>query len=94
MSLRHFELDQFQKETLSAMRDHHPKPYLRVKAAVLLKTAQGIPPAIVARQGILKPLDPDTVYSWLDRYTKEGLAGLYVHSGRGRKPAFFPSQTR
>jgi hypothetical protein len=51
----------------------------------------GMPAALVARQGLLRPRDPDTVYAWLDRYQATGVEGLKVHPGRGRKPAFSPS---
>lgn len=57
----------------------------------LLKIAEGMPAARVARQGLLRPRDPDTVYTWLDRYQATGHAGLKVRTGRGRKPAFSPS---
>jgi transposase len=45
----------------------------------------------VARQGLLKERDPDSVYSWFHRYQAAGLAGLQNKSGRGRKPAFSPT---
>ena len=73
------------------MRDHARQPYLRERAAALLKIADGMPAALVARQGLLRPRRPDTVYDWLDRYQATGSAGMKVHPGRGRKPAFSPS---
>ena len=72
------------------MRDHHPKPYLREKAAALLKVADGWQVREVARFGLLRPRSPDTVAAWLNRYERRGLAGLRVRPGRGRKPAFSP----
>ena len=56
--------------------------------------ADGLVAVEVARQGLLKPRDPDTVYSWLHRYEAEGLDGLRIRDGRGRKPAFSPSARR
>jgi transposase len=38
---------------------------------------------------LLRPHKPDTLYRWLDRYDAEGVAGLVIRAGRGRKPAFF-----
>jgi transposase len=75
------------------MRDRASKPYLRERAAALLQIAQGYSPHQVATEalGVLKPRDPDTVYAWLDRYEAEGVTGLYIRDGRGRKPAFSPS---
>lgn len=68
-----------------------PKPYLRERAAALLKVAAGQSPHQVALHGLLRERDPDTVYAWLDRYLAAGLPGLHIRSGRGRKPAFSPS---
>lgn len=88
---RTLTLEPVARETLEQMRDHHPKPYLRERAAALLKIADGQTAAEVARRGLLRPRDPDTLYRWLDGWQSLGLAGLYVRKGRGRKPAFFPS---
>jgi hypothetical protein len=83
-------LDEPARITLEQMREHHPKPYMRERAAALLKIAEGQAPAAVAQTGLLKRRDPDTVYSWVDRYLEGGICGLYLKKGRGRKPAFFP----
>jgi transposase len=85
-------LDKPARITLEQMRDHHPKAYMRERAAALLKIAGGMAPAAVARVGLLKRRDPDTVYSWLDRYLEYGICGLQLKPGRGRKPAFFPKE--
>lgn len=87
---RRLDLTAEARTQLAALRDTAPKPYLRERAAALLKIADGIPAAQVARSGLLRSRDPDTVYAWLDRYQREGLAGLHVRPGRGRKPAFSP----
>ena len=88
---RYLNLTDVQKVTLKAVRDTHPKPYMREKAAALLKIAEGQSPHAVARQGLLKPHDPDTIYGWLKSYEAAGVDGLLVKKGRGRKPAFSPS---
>ena len=87
---RAFALTRTERQTLEELRDHGPKPYLRERAAALLKVDDGMAPARVAREGLLRPRKPDTVYAWLDRFSTHGLAGLYIQSGRGRKPAFSP----
>lgn len=61
---------------------------MRERAAALLKVAAGMKAAHVARERLLRPRQEDTVYAWLDRFESEGMAGLVVRSGRGRKPAF------
>jgi len=85
------ELSEQQRAELEDLRDHSPSPYLRERAAALLKIAAGMPPLEVARHGLLRTRDSDTIYRWLGRYRKQGLAGLRIRTGRGRKPAFSPS---
>jgi len=87
---RTLKLSLEQQQALEQMRDHAPKPYLRERAAALLKIAAGQSPHQVAVSGLLQPRDPDTVYNWLNRYEAQGLAGLSNKAGRGRKPAFSP----
>jgi transposase len=63
---------------------------MRTKAAAILKVAAGWPICRVAAIGLNKPYHEDTVRSWLNHYEQEGLAGLRVKQGRGRKPVFSP----
>ena len=88
MKQRTFTLDDEQRLALEQMRDRHPVPYLRERAAALLKVADGMSPHAVARHGLLKPRRPDTVYAWLNAYEQDGLAGL-VQKPRRRR-AFSP----
>ena len=83
-------ITQDQQDQLEQLRDTDKRPYMRERAAAMLKIAEGVSPRQVALNGLLKPRKPDTVYSWLHRYEKDGVAGLQIKSGRGRKPAYFP----
>ncbi len=85
-------LDESSRLELEQMRDRHTKPYMRERAAALLKIADGMAPLSVAQKGLLKPRYEGTVYAWLDRYLAEGISGLEIKQGRGRKPAFSPSE--
>jgi len=85
------ELTPEQRAELEQLRDRHPKPYLRERAAALLKIADGHTAGQVARQGLLKERYKRTVKKWLKRYQSDGLAGLMIKAGRGRKPAFSPT---
>lgn len=87
---RYFKLTEEEKAELISIRDSHEKPYMREKASALLKIAEGESPHAVALAGLLKRRKPDTIYGWLDRYNAEGINGLLVKNGRGRKPAFSP----
>lgn len=83
-----------QRRELEHARDHHELSYMREKAAAILKIAAGQSGRNVALHGLLQRRRPDTVYDWVHRYQAEGLAGLLVQDGRGRKPAFSPSVPR
>ena len=68
MTRRTLKLEPTERAELERIRDHDPRPYMRERAAALLKIADGLSPHWVARWGLLKTRDPDTVYSWLDSY--------------------------
>lgn len=83
-------LEDDQRMTLTEMRDHHPKPYMRERASALLKIEAGVSIRQVAHNGLLRPHHWETVAEWVKRYEQNGLGGLYMQKGRGRKPAFPP----
>ena len=82
-----------EREKLAAIRDRHSKAYMRERASAILKIAEGQSGREVAREGLLKERRPDTVYEWVHRWEAEGVEGLRIRDGRGRKPAFFPEYT-
>jgi len=75
-----------QRAELVAHRDHAPHPDVRERCAALAKSADGMSPHAVARRGLLKARDPDTVDGWLAAYEAEGLAGVIArpHGGARR----------
>ena len=84
------ELTETQREELQQVRDHDPKPYMRERAAAMLKIADGASGLDTARHLLNRPHWQDTIYDWVKRYRERGVEGLLIKSGRGRKPAFFP----
>jgi len=72
-----------QRRQLAAHRDHDPRPYVRERCAAVLKVADGGSAHAVARYGLLRPRDPDTVYGWLDLYQAGGIGGLVKHRPDG-----------
>lgn len=72
-----------ERKRLTWHRDHNAKPYARERCAAILKIAEGQTPHAVARAGLLKPRDPDTVYHWLTVYETDGLEGLLAHPQGG-----------
>ena len=87
-------LSPVQEAELREARDRHPKPYVRERAAAVLKVAAGASARAVARGGLLRPRRRETVAGWVARYLAGGVAGLLVAPGRGRKPAFSPLAPR
>ena len=81
-----------QRAALVHLRDHAAKPYLRERAAAVLKVADGQSLEVVARHGLLRVWDRHALASWLERFEADGVAGLAIRPGRGRKPAFSPSR--
>ena len=69
---RTLELTPERVAELTGTRDHDKRPYMRERAAALLKIAEGLSPHAVACTGLLKPRDPDTVYKWLNDYLRHG----------------------
>jgi Winged helix-turn helix len=80
---RTLTLTEAQRHELLHHRDHDPRPYVRERCAALVKIADGLAPHAIARQGLLRLRDPDTVYAWLDRYQADGLAGVLAHQHGG-----------
>lgn len=78
------KLNAKERKTLTHIRDRDPKPYKRERTAALLKTAAGQSPHEVALSGLLKPRDPDTVYSWVKEFAQHGIKSL-THKERKKK---------
>ncbi len=85
------ELSPAQRSELEDLRDHADRPYLRERAAAILKIAAGHSGLQTALHLLIRPHWQDTIYDWVKRYQAEGVQGLEIRSGRGRKPAFSPS---
>lgn len=85
MKRRTIVLTSERRKELEEYRDHHPKPYVRERCSAILKIADGKTAHQVAREGILKPHKPNTIYGWLDKYEKEGISGLVNHQHGGNR---------
>jgi hypothetical protein len=80
---RSLTLTEEAQNELMEHRDHHPSPQARERCAALLKIAAGASPHSVAKQGLLKQRDPDTVYEWLNLYEAVGLEALLTRKQGG-----------
>jgi hypothetical protein len=84
-------LTEQERTELKKVREQHPRPYMRERASAILKIAEGQSGRQVASTGLLKRRHKTTIYEWVHRYQAEGIEGLHIKPGRGRKPSFFPS---
>ena len=76
---RTLTLTREERTALTAVRDHDAHPQMRERCAALLKIADGMSPHAVARTGLLRPRDPDSVYGWLTLYQRGGIAAVRAH---------------
>ena len=76
------------REELEQLRNETKYEYIRERCAALLKIAGGRSAHWVARQGLLKKRDPDTLYNWLNIYEQEGVAGLQGHRQGGNQRGY------
>lgn len=79
------------RHSLIKLRDCSDKPYLRERAGAILKLADGQTASDIAASGLLKKRYRRTVGNWFHRFRAEGVEGLKIRNGRGRKSAFSPS---
>lgn len=68
MRPRELRLEPLEQQELERIRDHDPRPYLRERAAALLKVAGGMNAFRVAQEGLHKPRHPETILIWLNEY--------------------------
>ncbi len=90
MSRRYLRLESEQTQELKDALRHHEKAYIRERCAAILKVAAGASIRQVAESGLLQRRTEEAVSDWIDRYLADGLKGLQIQAGRGRKPAFSP----
>ena len=74
-----------QRADLVQIRGHHAKRYVRERAAAIVQVADGKTVADVARRGLIRHRQDETVSVWIQRYRDQGVQGLEIQAGRGRK---------
>ena len=78
-SRRTLRLKTREQRELEHYRDHDTRPYVRERCSALLRIAAGETPHAVARHGILKPRDPDTLYGWFHVVRQEAVDVIVRH---------------
>jgi len=84
------ELTKQEQEKLEGWVKHPPRPYLRERARAILKVSQGKTIQATA-EGLRVRVHRNAVSEWVKRFLAEGLEGLRIKRGRGRKAVFSPN---
>lgn len=85
------QLSDEQKAELESLLKNSPKPYLRERASAILKLADKQTVSDIAEHGLLQKRRRATISAWFHRFEQNGVQGLMIKAGRGRKPVFSPS---
>lgn len=81
--MRYIELEEESRKKLEYEYSHHAKHYFRQRCHALLLSDKGVKvPDISSLLGVRTR----TIYEWMNRWESQGLEGLLISSGRGRKP--------
>lgn len=81
---RYLILSENQQAELERVLRRDSRPYMRERASALLQIADGRSAHWVARQGLLRRREPDTVYRWLNAYEEGGIEALAQQPRRKR----------
>lgn len=81
--MRTIVLTSEEEQTLNEGFKHHPKFHVRKRFHTMLLSARGWKVKNIAS---LYKTRTRTIYTWMDRWEKEGVCGLYIKAGRGLKP--------
>jgi hypothetical protein len=84
------EVSEAQRATLERWSKQPPAPYVGDRARAILRVAGGEAVSKVAPT-LRTPVHRNAVGEWVRRFVAEGVAGLRIRKGRGRKPLFSPS---
>lgn len=80
--MRKIKLDKFEEITLSECVKNHKKHHVRQRCQAMLLSNESWSVPIIS--SLLKTRTR-TIYSWMNNWEKEGIVGLFIKQGRGRK---------
>lgn len=90
MKRYHVVIGAKERSQLERWLKNPPKPYLRERARAILLIADGEEGQRVSEMLRVR-VHRTTIGEWVQRFQAEGVEGLKIKAGRGRKPIFFPS---
>jgi len=80
-------LSEQEKQKLESWVKNPPRPYLRERARAILQVSQGKTIQATAEKLRVR-VHRNAVSEWVRRFLSEGLEGLRIKRGRGRKALF------
>jgi transposase len=80
--MRKIKFLQSERETLEEGFKNHGKAHVRKRFHTLLLNDSGWS---IKDLSLLYKVRTRTIYSWMNKWEKEGLVGLFIRSGRGVK---------
>jgi transposase len=85
------KLEESTRKRLERRSKNAKQPYQRDRAQAILLVADGMPIYQVVEH-LYHRVHRNAVSEWVQRFLAEGIAGLEIRKGRGRKSAFSPPQ--
>jgi transposase len=86
--MRYIQLIESEEETLQEALVNHSSNIVRVRSQTLLLSHRKYPVKELAR---LHQVRTRTIYEWFSRWQTQGIVGLRISEGRGRKATLQPS---
>lgn len=83
LRMRYVKLNNLEQETLKEGYKHHIKSHVRQRCQSLLLSDEGWQVKQIAQ---LYHVRTRTIYTWMNRWNRIGLAGVLILPGRGVKP--------
>lgn len=80
--MRYITLTKLEQETLQEGFKNHCSKDFRIGCQAMFLSSQGWQ---VKQLAIIYQVRSRTIYTWMDRWEQEGICGLMIRNGRGRK---------
>ncbi len=81
--MRYMKLTPAERITLQEAYANHSSKDFRSRCQSILLSSHGLPVKQIAS---IFEVRTRTIYTWMDRWESEGICGLMIRTGRGRKP--------
>jgi transposase len=77
------KISESEKKNLEEIKKHHPKYRERERARGIMLSYRGYSPKEIAK---IFEISDRMVYNWIDNFNENGIIGVVIQKGQGRKP--------